>query len=107
MTENPTPETTGAHDHHGQDRGDDPSQGPLSDEQEQRLPLLSQNNAGEIEKVTGILVQTRDDMASEPRERIVQALTERLSQAGIEASDADVQELADQITTGDAGDPQG
>lgn len=107
MTENQEPETTGAHDHHGQDSGDDQAQGPLSDEQEQRLPLLSQNDASEIEKVTGILVQTRDDMAAEPRERIVQALTERLAQAGIDASEADVQELADQITTGDASDPEG
>lgn len=99
-------------DHHGQDGGRDAltaaeSQDALSDAQEQRLPSMTQNNASEVEKVTGILVQTRADMGAEPRERVVQALAERLAQAGIEVSSADVEELADQITTGDASTPEG
>lgn len=111
MNENSEPET-GSHDHHGQDGERETlttgeSQRALSGEQEQRLPSMSQNNADDIEKVAGILVQTRADMATEPRERVVQALTERLEQAGVAVSGQDVEELADQITAGDAPDPEG
>ena len=46
-------------DHHGQDGGREKvwagsSQEALSGEQEQRLPSMSQNNASDVEKVTGI-----------------------------------------------------
>lgn len=82
-------------------------QDALSDAQEQRLPSMAQNDASEVEKVTGILVQTRADLGGEPRDRVVQALAERLEQAGVAVSDADVEELADQITTGDATTPEG
>ncbi|MFF2632986.1 hypothetical protein ACFVR6_08935 [Microbacterium sp. NPDC058021] len=93
-------------DHHGQDEGRDTltvsetQQRDLSDAQEQRLPAMSQNNAPEVDKVAGIVAQTRSDVATEPHERIVEVLHQRLEQAGIHLPDDEVSELARQVSTG-------
>ena len=89
-------------DHHGQDGGRDTltageAQRALSGEQAQRLPAMSQNNASEVEKVSGIVAQTRMDVGTRERDEVVHVLRQRLEQAGIDLADADVQELADQI----------
>jgi len=105
-------ETEGT-DHHGQDEGRDTrsageaqrTEGGLGTEQEQRLPAMSQNNASELEKVTGIVAQTRQDVGTEPVERIAEVLRQRLEQSGIDLPDAEVEELAHQISTGDARSP--
>ncbi|MGX1703061.1 hypothetical protein [Microbacterium sp. NPDC055357] len=97
-------------DHHGQDGTRDTltageaqrEGGALGSEQTQNLPAMDQNNASEVEKVAGILAQTRSDVSQPPRERVVEVLHQRLEQAGIALPDAEVEELADQITTGDA-----
>lgn len=99
--------------HHGQDAGRDTmmasqaqdATGGLGAEQEQRLPAMAQNNASNLEKVAGIVAQTRADVATMPFDRIVEVLRERLSQAGVELPDSDVQELARQVSTGDAEGP--
>lgn len=99
--------------HHGQDAGRETmtaSQAQhetagLGAEQEQRLPAMSQNNASDLEKVAGIVAQTRSDVATMPFERVVEVLRERLTQAGVHLPDSDVQELAQQISTGDAESP--
>jgi hypothetical protein len=100
-------------DHHGQDEGRDTLSageaqrmpGGLGSEQEQRLPAMSQNDAPDIEKVTGIVAQTRADVGTEPVERIAEVLRQRLDQSGIDLPDSDVEELARQISTGDAKSP--
>ena len=74
----------------------------LDDAQEQRLPAMSQNNASEIDKVAGIVAQTRNDLAATEPERVPDVLRQRLEQAGIDLPDAEIEELARQITIGDA-----
>lgn len=76
--------------------------GLLGTEQEQRLPAMSQNNANDIEKIAGIAAQTRQDIAGTEPERVYDVLKQRLDQSGIDLPDSDIQELARQITTGDA-----
>jgi hypothetical protein len=100
-------------DHHGQDEGRDTltvgeaqrERGGLGSEQEQRLPAMSQNDAGAIDKVSGIVAQTRADVGTEPVSRIAEVLQQRLEQAGVDLPEADVDELANQIATGDAAAP--
>lgn len=101
-------------DHHGQDEGRDTltageaqrMPGGLGTEQEQRLPAMAQNDASMTEKVSGIVAQTRADVGTEPLERIADVLGQRLEQAGIDLPDADIQELAHQVSTGDAQSPE-
>ncbi|WP_345800245.1 hypothetical protein AAIB33_12305 [Microbacterium sp. AZCO] len=95
--------------HQGQDGGRDTMtagqaqrEGGLGTEQEQRLPAMSQNNANDIEKISGIVVQTRDDLAATAPEKVPAVLRQRLAQAGISLPERDIDELAKQITTGDA-----
>ena len=101
-------------DHHGQDEGRDTltvgeaqrQKGGLGTEQEQRLPAMSQNDASAIDKVAGIAAQTRADVGTEPVGRIAEVLQQRLDQAGVDLPAADVDELANQIATGDAASPE-
>ena len=95
--------------HQGQDGGRDTmtvseaqKENALGTAQEQNLPAMSQNNASDIEKISGIVVQTRDDIAATQPERVYDVLKQRLEQSGIDLPDSDIQELARQITTGDA-----
>lgn len=100
-------------DHFGQDAGRDTltageaqrTPGALGTEQEQRLPAMSQNDASSIDKVAGIVAQTRADVSTEPVERIIQVLGQRLDQSGIDLPDDEVAELARQVSTGDAESP--
>lgn len=100
-------------DHFGQDEGRQTltageaqrESGGLGSEQEQRLPAMSQNDAPAIDKVAGIVAQTRQDVGTESAERIAEVLTQRLEQSGVPLPEADVRELASQISTGDAAAP--
>ncbi|MEV5069392.1 hypothetical protein MRBLMI12_000965 [Microbacterium sp. LMI12-1-1.1] len=100
-------------DHHGHDEGRDTltasqaqqTPGGLGAEQEQRLPAMSQNNASDVDKVAGIVAQTRSDVGTEPLERIAEVLRQRLSQSGVDLPDNDIEELARQVSTGDADSP--
>lgn len=100
-------------DHHGHDEGRDTvtasqaqrTPGALGTEQEQRLPAMAQNNAADVDKVAGIVAQTRADVGTEPLERIAEVLQQRLSQAGVDLPEHDVEELARQVQTGDADSP--
>ena len=98
-----------AGDHHGQDGGrgtltvsEAQREGGLDEAQEQRLPAMAQNNASEVDKVAGIVAQTRNDHAATEPERVPEVLRQRLEQAGIDLPDAEIDELARQITVGDA-----
>ncbi|GAA1961175.1 hypothetical protein [Microbacterium deminutum] len=101
-------------DHHGQDEGRDTLSvgeaqrlpGGLGTEQEQRLPGMAQNDASAIDKVAGIVAQTRADVGTESLDRIADVLRQRLTQSGIDLPDADVEELARQVSTGDARSPE-
>ena len=95
-------------DHHGQDGGRDTMtageaqrEGALGTEQEQRLPAMAQNNASQVEKVSGIVVPDpfgrRRSAAGADRE----VLRQRLEQSGIDLPDAEIAELARQISGGD------
>jgi hypothetical protein len=66
---------------------------------------MDQNNAPDIDKVAGIVAQTRADVGTESLERIVEVLHQRLDQSGVSLPDADVEELARQVSTGDAASP--
>ena len=93
-------------EHYGQDEHRDTltvsetQQADLSGEQEQRLPAMSQNNASEVDKVAGIVAQTRSDVATEPHDRIVEVLHQRLEQSGIHLPEDEISELARQVSTG-------
>jgi hypothetical protein len=94
-------------DHHGKDGGRDTvdaseAQRALGDAQEQRLPAMSQNNASDVDKIAGIVAQTRQDVAHLGRERVVQVLAERFRQTGVPVPDDEIQELATQVIEGDA-----
>lgn len=93
-------------DHYGQDGGRDTltvseTQRAMSDEQEQRLPAMSQNNASQVEKIAGIVAQTRQDASNLERHEVVHILAQRLEQSGLDVPDAEVEELADQVLVGD------
>lgn len=100
-------------DHHGQDGARDTqtaseaqrTPGALGPEQEQRLPAMAQNNASDIDKVAGIVAQTRQDVGTQPLEQIAHVLRQRLTQSGIELPENDIEELARQVSVGDTDDP--
>lgn len=100
-------------DHHGQDEGRTTltageaqrTRGGLGTAQAQRLPAMSQNDATALDKVSGIVVQTRADVGTKSQKRIAEVLRQRLEQAGVDLPDADVEELARQISTGDSAAP--
>ena len=101
-------------DHHGQDGGRDTltageaqrTPGALGTEQEQRLPAMSQNDASEVDKVAGIVAQTRQDVGTDPVERIADVLRQRLEQSGIDLPEDEIEELAHQVATGDSKSPR-
>jgi hypothetical protein len=66
---------------------------------------MAQNDATQIDKVSGIVAQTRQDVGTEPIERVADVLRQRLSDSGIDLPDDEVRELARQVTTGDAAGP--
>jgi hypothetical protein len=99
-------------DHYGQDEGRETltagqaqRAGALGSEQEQRLPAMSQNDASAVDKVSGIVAQTRQDVGTKSIEEIAHVLAQRLEQSGVPLPDSEVQELARQISTGDAAAP--
>ncbi|MGX5769603.1 hypothetical protein ACWKWN_02490 [Microbacterium trichothecenolyticum] len=100
-------------DHHGQDGARETqtaseaqrTPGGLGPEQEQRLPAMAQNNASDIDKVAGIVAQTRQDVGTQPLEEVAHVLRQRLTQSGIELPENDIDELARQVSVGDTDDP--
>jgi hypothetical protein len=107
-------ESAASTDHHGQDGSRDTmsvseaqrTPGALGTEQEQRLPAMSQNNASDVDKIAGIVAQTRSDLATEPVEEVERVLAQRFEQSGVDLPREEVAELARQITTGDAARPE-
>ncbi len=102
----PEPAEPGA-DHHGQDGGRDTltaseaqSGDALGRGATQDLPAMSENNATAEEKIGGIVLQTRDDIGTEPVARIAEVLAQRLRDAGVEVSGAFVDELAVRVKAG-------
>lgn len=92
-------------DHHGQDGGRDTltaaqSQAALDEEQEQRLPSMSQNNADDVDKLAGIVAQARND-ATQPGLDVRLYLQRRVADSGLSLTDAEIDELARQVTVGD------
>lgn len=94
-------------DHHGQDGDRDTlttgqAQRALDDSAAQHLPGMDQNNADQVEKVAGILVQTHADLVTTGSTDARRLLEERLTQAGIDLPAATIDELHTQIAEGDA-----
>ena len=100
-------------DHHGQDEGRDTlsageaqrTPGGLGTEHEQTMPAMAQNNASEMDKVSGIVDQTRADVGTESIDRIADVLRQRLDQSGIDLPDSDIEELARRVSTGTGNGP--
>lgn len=107
-------DAAGGRDHHGQDEGRETltaseaqrTRGGLGSEQEQRLPAMAQNDATAVDKVAGIVAQTRQDLGSESVDRVAEVLAQRFDQSGISLPESEVRELAQQIATGDSSDPE-
>ncbi|MFE7846227.1 hypothetical protein ACFUTX_13655 [Microbacterium sp. NPDC057407] len=106
-------DSAGGRDHHGQDEGRDTltvseaqrTKNGLGSEQEQRLPAMAQNDASAVDKVAGIVAQTRQDLGSESVDRVAQVLAQRFDQSGVSLPESEVRELAQQIATGDTTQP--
>jgi hypothetical protein len=74
-----------------------------SSESVQDEPVLEQNNASTSDKLDGIVAQTRVDLGDESHERYEEVLRQRLSDAGIAQTDAEVSELARRSAPGSGG----
>jgi hypothetical protein len=74
-----------------------------SSESVQDEPVLEQNNASTSDKLDGIVAQTRVDLGDESHERYEEVLRQRLSDAGIAQTDAEVSELARRSAAGSGG----
>ncbi|WP_243074255.1 hypothetical protein [Microbacterium sp. SS28] len=108
IDDDPAPAQAQPGSHYGQDGGretlsasDAQKEGALGTEQEQRLPAMAQNNASQVDKVAGILAQTRQDIGAGEPDEVIHILRQRLEQSGIDLPDSEIEELARQITTGD------
>lgn len=91
-------------DHYGQDGGRDTltageAQSAMSGSSEQDSPAMAQNNAPDADKIAGIVAQTRQDAEGQSREWIVEVLTQRLRQAGVDLAAVDVDTLTEQVRT--------
>ncbi|GAA1916555.1 hypothetical protein GCM10009775_06250 [Microbacterium aoyamense] len=89
-------------DHHGQDGGSDAltageAQREMAGQAEQDRPAMSQNNASDMDKIAGVVAQTRVDVGGKDHESIVHVLRQRLEQAGVPLTGTDVDELARQV----------
>jgi hypothetical protein len=91
----------GEQDHHGQDGGRETltvgeaqREGSLGAGATQDLPAMSQNNATDEDKISGIIAQTRQDLPGESLERIGDVLRQRFADAGVEVADDRLAELA-------------
>jgi hypothetical protein len=60
----------------------------------QTEPAMDMNETTTSEKIDGIVVQTRADHGIDGPERIAEVLRQRLSQAGIDLTDDQIDELA-------------
>lgn len=94
-------------DHHGQDGGRDTLTAgeaqradALGAGDTQDLPAMSQNNATAEEKIAGIVIQSRQDLAAGTREPVEDMLRGRLHDAGLDVSDEFVAELAERVKAG-------
>lgn len=58
---------------------------------------MAQNDAGDDEKIDGILAQTRADLAGHDGQDAARVLAQRLDQAGLPASDDDVAALLERL----------
>ncbi|HEX5729795.1 hypothetical protein [Microbacterium sp.] len=66
-------------------------------------PVLEQNAATTQDQIAGIVAQTRADLGSETDERYAEVLRQRLEDAGIQMTDADVQSLSGEASPGPSG----
>lgn len=57
-------------------------------------PVLAQNQATELERLDGIVVQTRADLAGADVATVERSLRRRLSDAGIELAEGEIEALA-------------
>lgn len=73
-----------------------------NEQNEQNEPIMDQHQAPDTDKIAGIVVQTRSDVGTETPERIIEVLRQRFADAGLDVSDEETADLAQQIATGDA-----
>jgi hypothetical protein len=94
--------TTDTPDHHGHDDGRETltageAQRAQAGDATQSAPAMSQNNAPDGDKIEGIVAQTRQDVSHLGHERIVQVLTQRFAQTGIDLSESEIDDLARRV----------
>lgn len=77
----------------------------LDPEQRRRLPAMAEQSAEQIERISGVVAQTRADAGTDSSDRIVEVLRERLRAVGVALPETDLRELASQVSTGDADEP--
>lgn len=65
-------------------------------------PIMDQHPAPDVDKIAGIVAQTRSDVGTESVERIAEVLRQRVDDAGLDLSDGEIADLAQQVATGDA-----
>lgn len=74
---------------------------PSSAQGTQDEPRMDHDDVGDLDKIAGIVVQTRADVGTEPESRIAEVLGQRFSDAGVDLSDDDIADLARQIASGE------
>lgn len=91
--------------HFGQDGGRDTVSVSAAQQEDdgsatQSVPAMSQNNAGADDKLSGILAQTRADMAGESAQRAAEVLRQRAEQAGVEVDEDEALRLVREFADG-------
>lgn len=76
---------------------------PGTSENVQDEPVMDVDEVSDLDKIAGIVVQTRADLGTEDESRIAEVLSQRLHDAGIELSEVDIAELAGQVARGESG----
>lgn len=66
----------------------------------QTEPVMDHDEVNDLDKIAGIVVQTRADVGTEGQDRIAAVLTQRLDDAGITLSDDEIADLARQVASG-------
>lgn len=85
----------------GEENGDE-GFAPSGPDGTQDEPRMDHDDVGDLDKVAGIVVQTRADVGTESESRIAEVLAQRLSDAGVELPDEEIADLARQIATGES-----
>lgn len=80
---------------------DDGGFAPSSPQGTQDEPRMDHDEVGDLDKIAGIVVQTRADLGTATEDRIAEVLGQRFRDADLDVSDEETADLAHQIATGE------